>query len=84
MPCGGSADNPAGSLLISSTLETIDGVGNVLGSAGPSYVWTACPTISFIGAMRFDIDDIATMEEDGTFEGVILHEMGHVIGVGQV
>ena len=34
--------------------------------------------------MRFDIDDIATMEEDGTFEGVILHEMGHVIGVGQV
>ena len=34
--------------------------------------------------MRFDIDDIASMEADGTFEGVILHEMGHVIGVGCV
>ena len=32
--------------------------------------------------MRFDIDDIATMEAQGIFEGVIVHEMGHVIGVG--
>ena len=30
----------------------------------------------------FDIDDIAYMEDRGIFEGVILHEMGHVIGVG--
>ena len=32
--------------------------------------------------MTFDIDDIANLENQGTFEGVILHEMGHVIGVG--
>ncbi|CAN0521053.1 unnamed protein product, partial [Laminaria digitata] len=82
VPCGGNDDNPAGRLLISSTLETIDGVGGVLGSAGPSQIWTSCRTISLIGTMRFDIDDIANMEADGTFEGVILHEMGHVIGVG--
>ncbi|CAM9775282.1 unnamed protein product, partial [Laminaria digitata] len=69
-------------LLISSTLEGIDGVGGVLGSAGPSLVWSTCRTISLAGTMRFDIDDIASMEADGTFEGVILHEMGHVIGVG--
>ncbi len=30
----------------------------------------------------FDIEDIAQMEEYGTFESVILHEMGHVIGTG--
>ena len=45
---------------------------------------SSCRTISLLGAMRFDIDDIANMEADGTFEGVILHEMGHVIGVGYV
>ena len=84
VPCGGSAVNPAGSLTIRSTLEEIDGVGGVLGSAGPEYIWSACPTISFSGSMRFDIDDIASMEEEGTFEGVILHEMGHVIGFGYV
>lgn len=32
--------------------------------------------------MNFDIDDIAQLENQGTLEGVILHEMGHVIGVG--
>ncbi|CAN0337945.1 unnamed protein product, partial [Scytosiphon promiscuus] len=69
-------------LLISSTLEGIDGVGGVLGSAGPTNVWNSCLTVSFEGAMTFDIDDIASLENQGTFEGVILHEMGHVIGVG--
>ncbi|CAN0374069.1 unnamed protein product, partial [Laminaria digitata] len=82
VPCGGSVDSPAGRLVISSTLEPIDGVGSVLGSAGPTSVWSACPTISLEGNMRFDIADIAGMESDGSFEGVILHEMGHVIGVG--
>lgn len=32
--------------------------------------------------MRFDIADIVILEADGTFEGVIEHEMGHVIGIG--
>ena len=82
VPCGGSSTYPAGRILISATLEAIDGPGNTLGSAGPSSVWNLCPTISLLGAMRFDIDDIVSMEANGIFEGVILHEMGHVIGVG--
>lgn len=32
--------------------------------------------------MTFDIDDIAQLEADNTFVEVILHEMGHVIGIG--
>jgi hypothetical protein len=32
--------------------------------------------------MFFDSADIATMEADGTFKNVILHEMGHVLGFG--
>ncbi|CAM9790169.1 unnamed protein product, partial [Laminaria digitata] len=82
VPCGGSSTNPAGRLLISSTLEEIDGQGKVLGSAGPRNVWGSCRTISLTGTMRFDIDDITNLENRGTLEGVILHEMGHVIGVG--
>ncbi|CAN0530488.1 unnamed protein product, partial [Laminaria digitata] len=82
VPCGGNDDSPAGRLLISSTVKRIDCVGGILGSAGPREIWTSCRTISLTGVMRFDIDDIASMEERGIFEGVILHEMGHVIGVG--
>lgn len=38
--------------------------------------------ISLKGAMNFDVDDIRSLEENGTFESIILHEMGHVIGIG--
>lgn len=82
MPCGGTTDNPAGRLLITATLEAIDGVGGVLGFAGPNAVWRACNTISAEGEITFDIGDIAVLEADGSLEGVILHEMGHAIGVG--
>ena len=82
VPCGGNSVNPAGRLLISATLEPIDGINGILGSAGPTRIWNDCRTISLEGAMRFDIADIAGMEFRGIFEGVILHEMGHVIGVG--
>ena len=34
--------------------------------------------------MTFDIDDIATVEALGVTEDLILHEMGHVIGIGLV
>eukprot|EP00904_Undaria_pinnatifida_P013079 jgi/Undpi1/8901/HiC_scaffold_25.g11363.m1 len=82
VPCGGTNDYPAGRLLISATLKEIDGTGGTLGSAGPTSIWNSCNTISLLGAMTFDIDDIENMEDNGTFEGVIQHEMGHVIGVG--
>ena len=32
--------------------------------------------------MRFDLFDIENMEIEGTLYEVILHEMGHVLGVG--
>jgi hypothetical protein len=32
--------------------------------------------------MRFDAADMATMESGGLLQGVIRHEMGHVLGIG--
>ena len=34
--------------------------------------------------MRFDTADVADLEVDGQLETVILHEMGHVLGIGTV
>lgn len=82
VPCGGSPESPAGRLLISSMLGIIDGAGGVLGSAGPSLIWIDCPSISLEGSMTLDIADIVSLEEEGTLEGVVIHEMGHVIGIG--
>ncbi len=68
-------------LMIWVRLEAIDGTGGILGSAGPCFTRTS-NTTTIIGTMRFDTADLANLVSDGTIEAVILHEMGHVVGIG--
>jgi hypothetical protein len=69
-------------LLIFARIETIDGPGGILGSAGPCYFRNESPNLPVIGAMRFDAADLPNLEAAGQFNDVILHEMGHVLGIG--
>lgn len=73
-------------LLVVADVGPIDGVYGILGSAGPCYVRGEAGTpgddLPYFGAMRFDEADLARMQQDGTLETVILHEMGHVLGLG--
>ena len=68
-------------LVIFVAVEPIDGPRGTLASAGPCFVRTSS-NIPLVGGMRFDEADLATLEQSGDLEGVILHEMGHIIGVG--
>jgi len=68
-------------LVIFVTLEAIDGPGGVLGSAGPCLVRNGT-LLPLAGSMRFDVADLANLEASGLLDEVILHEMGHVLGVG--
>ena len=67
--------------IIYATVETIDGPGSVLGSAGPCYTRSS-DSLALVGRMRFDIADLDNMVINGTLESVVLHEMLHVIGIG--
>jgi hypothetical protein len=67
-------------LLIIATVEAIDGPGGILGSAGPCLVRNSW--LPALGTMRFDAADVATMQANGSYTSVILHEMGHVLGIG--
>lgn len=70
-------------VVIDASAPAIDGVGNILGQAGPSFVRTG----SFLparGTMSFDSADIVNMEASGQLFDVILHEMGHVLGIGTI
>lgn len=74
-------------LVISAAGEPIDGPGAVLGSAGPCIVRSLGTNgdrfpLPVYGIMRFDTADLASLEEEGTLFDVILHEMGHVLGIG--
>lgn len=68
-------------LRIDATVEFIDGAGNILGSAGPRNL-RGENLLPFTGVMRFDEDDIANIDANGTLQDVIIHEIGHVLGIG--
>jgi hypothetical protein len=69
-------------LVIFAAVESIDGPGNILGSAGPCVVRGGTRGLPILGSMRFDAADVAQLESSGGLSGVILHEMGHVLGIG--
>lgn len=71
-------------VMIIVRLEAIDGPGQVLGAAGPCGIRSAPSSLPFIGVMNFDTADLATLEAGGGFGDVIVHEMGHVLGIGTI
>lgn len=70
-------------ILIDASGVAIDGRGGVLGQAGPDRVRSGS-TLPFHGTMQFDTADLAALEADGSLYAVILHEMGHVLGIGTI
>jgi hypothetical protein len=84
-PCldASSPDLPAviDDVIIDVAVAPIDGAGNVLGRAGPT-CFSVGPDLPLVGIMEFDSADVAALLADGSFDDVILHEMGHVLGIG--
>ena len=76
-----NADGPIDDVVIEVVLIPIDGPGKVLGSAGPRFVRTS-NRLTISGIMQFDTADLQSLDDRGLFENVIVHEMGHVLGVG--
>jgi len=68
-------------LLIEAEGKTIDGVSGILGQAGPTHV-RPDNYLPVKGVMSFDSADLQGMEDAGELLDVIIHEMGHVIGIG--
>lgn len=67
-------------LVIYVDLSPIDGVGGTLGSAGPCLIRNN--NITVVGQIKLDNADLTNMETNNTLDDVILHEMGHVLGIG--
>jgi hypothetical protein len=78
LPDVGSIDD----LLIAASVVSIDGVGGILGQAGPDAVRSGAGGLPYHGIMQFDSADMAAMAANGTLLSVITHEMGHVLGLG--
>jgi hypothetical protein len=59
----------------------IDGAGQILGEAGPCYIRND-NKLPVLGHLKLDTDDLAQMERIGTIDDVVLHEIGHILGIG--
>ena len=70
-------------LIIYAQVAPIDGVGNVLGSAGPCLIRSGS-LLPIVGTMTFDVADMDAMLANGSLNGVILHEMMHTLGFGSI
>ena len=68
-------------VLITVEVAPIDGPGGILGQAGPCLI-APVDSLTRAGIMQFDAADVAELIDEGTFTAVVLHEMGHVLGIG--
>jgi hypothetical protein len=68
-------------MIIDVIVQPIDGPGAILGAAGPCWV-RGSDFLTIYGIMFFDVADLGTIADAGVLDEVIVHEMGHVIGVG--
>lgn len=69
--------------IITGNSAVIDGVGGILGSAGPTGTTAQGGfVLATSGVMNFDTADLANLESQGRFLPVIQHEMAHVLGFG--
>ena len=70
-------------IVINARALDIDGPSGILGRAAPTHA-RSDSGLPYLGRMEFDIADLDRLEDDGSLIDVILHEMGHVLGIGSL
>lgn len=70
-------------VIVYVAIRTIDGPGGALARAGPCAIRNGSK-LAFVGIMEFDQADLERLELDGDMDDVVLHEMGHVLGLGTI
>lgn len=68
-------------IVIFASVDSIDGPGMILGGASPCWIRDV-GSLTLVGGMVFDSADMGFLEAQGIMNAVILHEMGHVLGIG--
>ena len=77
--CNGDYPYPIDDNYVCAKVVPIDGVGQVLGSAGVVYINSN--KLPIAGYTKLDVDDIPNLISAGTFDDVVMHEIGHLLGI---
>jgi hypothetical protein len=68
-------------LVLYVEFVAIDGPGATLGESGPCFVRSESG-LPIVGYVKLDVADLERMDQAGTLDDVVLHEIGHVLGIG--
>jgi hypothetical protein len=68
-------------LLLYVQFAELDGPGNTIAQAGPCYV-RSTGSLPVLGNLTIDQEDLGVLSQTGLFDDVVLHELGHVLGIG--
>src|SRR5688572_24721318 len=68
-------------LLLYVEFVAIDGVGKILGQAGPCFIRLE-NDLPIIGFLQLDVADLVNQEARGALPDLVMHEIGHVLGIG--
>jgi hypothetical protein len=72
-------------LLITVNVGAIDGIGGTLGFAGPdTFRSTTLGGLPLTGSTTLDSADLASLEASGILDDTVLHEFGHILGIGTI
>jgi leishmanolysin len=92
--CGSGSpalDEVVDDVIILAAFPTIDGPGSVLAQAGPCLFRDASGDGRYqigelpgVGIMNFDAEDLEFLAQNDLLAVVVLHEMGHILGLGSL
>jgi Leishmanolysin len=68
-------------LYLCAEIKAIDGAGTILGYGGPQAIRDDSK-LPITGFMVFDAEDVSWMKSNGYWYSLVLHEIGHVLGIG--
>ena len=74
-------DEDVEDLLLFVQLAAIDGPRNIIGQAAPCDVYLPAG-LTLMGFLQLDVADLDLMLSEGTLDNVVLHEIGHILGIG--
>lgn len=87
--CTPAINDVVDDLRLFVTIDSIDGVGNILGQSRPCHVRVIRflddrVTSVITGQIELDEADVTALESDGLLESTIVHEIAHVLGFGTI
>ena len=74
-------DEDVEDLLLFVQLASIDGPRGIIGQAAPCDVYLPAG-LTLMGFLQLDVADLDLMLNEGTLDNVVLHEIGHILGIG--